>query len=258
MAIKSSGALCMAGMSCPSGMRPLCSLPLGEGQLPARVTVSLRWGWPAPVRRRRSAAGGGASGQPAREERPHAAYRQADYRVGIVALAVPEAVSRLGILDRYLRLAGEGRARYVSWDNHDACAAALTGTLAAVGNPRLGDRVVVVRRSTGAPMDAVYAKELGDGRWRRPAGAARAVLTERAGPWGPGETGRFRRQLAGADRRLADPALPEDWSLAVRRDAERAAAWGTGVVPSGVRSAADLRTVRRAPCVREDLISVTS
>lgn len=55
--------------------------------------------------------------------------REAGYRVEIVALAVPEAVSQLGILDRYLRLGEDGWARYVSWDNDDACAAALLDTL---------------------------------------------------------------------------------------------------------------------------------
>ncbi len=155
-----------------------------------------------------------------------AAYRQAGFRIEIVALAVPEAVSQLGVLDRYLRLAEEGRARYVSWANHDACAAALIDTLTRVEAAHLADRVLVVRRSAEAPLQAVYANELGpDGLWRRPAGAAQAVLTERRRPWGPRETGLFRSQLADADRRVADPALAEDWSLAVRRDAERAAAW---------------------------------
>ncbi|WP_307628842.1 zeta toxin family protein [Streptomyces turgidiscabies] len=138
-----------------------------------------------------------------------AAYRQAGYRIEIVALAVPEAVSQLGILDRYLRLAEEGRARYVSWDNHDACATALIDTLTTVEAARLADRVLVVRRCAEEPLEAVYANKLApDGRWCRPAGAAAAVLAERQRPWGPRETGLFRRQLADADRRLAGPALP--------------------------------------------------
>ncbi|WP_308402693.1 zeta toxin family protein [Streptomyces sp. AC550_RSS872] len=159
-----------------------------------------------------------------------AAYRQAGYRIEIVALAVPEAVSQLGILDRYLRLAEQGRARYVSWDNHDACAAALVDTLTMVEAARLADRVFVVRRATETALLAVYDNELDPaGTWRRPPGAADAVLAERRRPWGARETGQFRRQLADADRRLADPRLPEDWSLAVRRDAERAAAWAEPV-----------------------------
>ncbi|MFE3144294.1 zeta toxin family protein [Streptomyces scopuliridis] len=150
-----------------------------------------------------------------------AAYRRAGYRVEAVALAVPEAVSQLGVLDRYLRLAEEGRARYVRWDNHDACAAALPAALADIEAGRLADRVVVVRRAG----DVLYANELTpDGHWRRPAGAREALLGERLRPWSAAETGAFRRQLADADRRAHDPRLPEDWSLAVRRDGERAAA----------------------------------
>lgn len=146
-----------------------------------------------------------------------AAYRQAGYRVELVALAVPEAASQLGILDRYLRLAEEGRARYVSWDNHDRCAAALVDTLGMVEAAHLADRVVVVRRSTETALEAVYDNELAStGQWCRPAGAARAVLAERSRPWDARETGRFRRQLADADRRLTDPRLPEDWTLAPR------------------------------------------
>ncbi|MFF3558251.1 zeta toxin family protein [Streptomyces tsukubensis] len=148
-------------------------------------------------------------------------WRRAGYRVEVVALAVPVAVSQLGVLDRYLRLAEEGRARYVSWANHDACAAALPPALGTVETGLLADRVTVVRRGA----DVVYVNELGpDGRWRRPASAAEAVVAERARPWTAAETGSFRRQLADADRRTHDPQLPSDWALAVRRDAERAAA----------------------------------
>ncbi|WP_051857080.1 zeta toxin family protein [Streptomyces sp. NRRL S-1868] len=150
-----------------------------------------------------------------------AAYRQAGYRVEFVALAVPEAVSQLGVLDRYLRLAEQDRPRYVSWDNHDACAAALPEALADIEARHLADRVVVVQRAA----EVLYANELAsDGRWSRPAGAREVLLAERSRLWSAAETGVFRRQLADADRRTYDPRLPEDWALAVRRNAERAAA----------------------------------
>ncbi|MET8755213.1 zeta toxin family protein [Streptomyces sp. NPDC004667] len=166
-----------------------------------------------------------------------AVYRAAGYRVEVVALAVPEAVSQLGVLDRYLRLADEGRARYVGWDNHDACAAALPSALANVEAGHLADCVLVVRRDG----QVLYANQLGpDGRWLRPAGAREALLAERARPWGAAETGVFRRQLAAADRRAHDPSLPADWALAVRRDAERAAA-----LAEPVRRSAQAR--RQAP-----------
>lgn len=59
----------------------------------------------------------------------------------------------------------------------------------------------------------------GAARRERPTQCSRSAC-----PGGPAQTGRFRRQLADADRRLADPLLPADWSLAVRHAAERAAA----------------------------------
>ncbi|MGW4784905.1 zeta toxin family protein [Streptomyces sp. NPDC004230] len=152
------------------------------------------------------------------------AYRQAGYRVEIVALAVPEAVSQLGILDRYLRLAEEGKARYISWANHDACAAALIETLRIVEAAHLVDRVFVVRRAAEV-LQVVYSNALdSEIRWCQPAGAAESVLAERKRPWDARETGRFRRQLADADRRVYGHNLPEDWTLAVRSHAERAAA----------------------------------
>ncbi|WPO76314.1 zeta toxin family protein [Streptomyces sp. KN37] len=162
-----------------------------------------------------------ALADPAAFKAAAAAYREAGYRIEFVALAVPEAVSQLGVLDRYLRLAEEGRARYVSWDNHDACASALTDVLGDIEAGHLADRVVVVRRGA----DVLYVNELtGPGQWARPPGARETLLAERARKWTPAETGAFRRQLAQADRRAHDPLLPQDWALAVRRDAERAAA----------------------------------
>ncbi|TGG78529.1 Zeta toxin family protein [Streptomyces albus] len=98
---------------------------------------------------------------------------------------------------------------------------ALPEVLADIEARHLADRVVVVRRAA----EVLYANELAlDGRWSRPAGAREVLLAERSRPWSAAETGVFRRQLADADRRAYDPRLPEDWSLAVRRNAERAAA----------------------------------
>ncbi|MFF9645882.1 zeta toxin family protein [Kitasatospora aureofaciens] len=65
-------------------------------------------------------------------------------------------------------MAAQGRARYVAWDNHDACAAALPETLASVEAGHLADRVFVGRRGTETVLESVYANELGpDGCWAR-------------------------------------------------------------------------------------------
>lgn len=188
------------------------------------------YGWQARLeaclrRERFDAVVEAALGRPEEFLAEIAEYRQAGYRVEIVALAVPEALSQLGVLDRYLNLAAQGRARYVAWDNHDACAAALPAALDAVEAGHLADKVFVVRRGTTAALESVYVNELdAGGRWVRPPRAAQAVVAERKRPWDAVETGRFRRQLAACERRVHDPRLPEDWALAVGRDAERAAA----------------------------------
>ncbi len=120
--------------------------------------------------------------------------------------------------------------------------AALPAALAAVEAGHLADRVFVVRRGTQA-LESVYANELGaDGRWVRPARADRAVVAERGRPWDAVESAGFRRQLAVCERRAHDPRIPEDWALAVGRDAERAAA-----LAEPVRRTA--QPLRRAPGV---------
>lgn len=112
-----------------------------------------------------------------------AAYRRASHRIEVVAVATPEALSQLGILDRFLSEAIAGCGRYVSWENHDACARKMLATLAAVEAERLADRITVVRRD-GAVL---YDNELVDGSWRRrphggPGGGVRALpALDRAG-----------------------------------------------------------------------------
>ncbi|MDI3390039.1 zeta toxin family protein [Streptomyces sp. B-S-A8] len=149
-----------------------------------------------------------------------AAYRRAGYRIEVVALAVPEAVSQLGVLRRFLDGAEAGGGRYVSWENHDNCAKQLPLGLKVIEDERLADRVTVVRRD----LQVLYTNNLTDGTWQHRARAASVLLGERSRPWGPAETAVFREHLADADRRVHAGLVPEDKSLAVRRDAERVAA----------------------------------
>lgn len=161
------------------------------------------------------------------------AYRTAGHRIEVVAVATAEALSQLGILDRFLT---EGR--YVAWENHDACAKAMPATLAVIEAGQLADRVTVVRRDG----TVVYANELTEGGWRRPPAAARAIRAERARPWSAPQTAVFRRSLARTNRRVHTDLEDEDRRLAVQRDSERAAAWSEPVrrtaqptaVPPGV------------------------
>ncbi|MFJ9777870.1 zeta toxin family protein, partial [Kitasatospora sp. NPDC101157] len=149
------------------------------------------------------------------------AYREAGYRVEVVAVACALAWSQLGVLERYLG-DEDGAGRYVSWANHDECARQLSRTLAVLEEERLVDRVTVVRRG----LELLYGNELVDGRWTKAPGAAAAVERERSRWWDAVETTSFRRSLARAERALvrAEASVPADRLLAVSRDAERCAA----------------------------------
>ncbi|MFH8470394.1 zeta toxin family protein [Streptomyces sp. NPDC017991] len=154
------------------------------------------------------------------------AYRAAGHRIEVVALATAEALSQLGIVDRFLSDAAVGGGRYVSWENHDTCAKGLLATLAVIETEQLADRVTVLRRDN----TVLYANELTpEGNWRRRPAADRAVRVERARPWTAPETAAFRRDLARTDRRVHTEQVGEDRRLAVQRDSERAAAWSEPV-----------------------------
>ncbi|WP_346177233.1 zeta toxin family protein [Streptomyces cuspidosporus] len=148
------------------------------------------------------------------------AYRRARFRIEILALATPEAVSQLGLLTRFLTEALAGGGRYVSWENHDTCAKRMPETLTVIETERLADRITVVCRDG----EVLYDNELVDGVWRRQPAAGKAVAAGRARPWTARETAVFRRELAGTDQRLHREGLPCDKRLAVQRDTERAAA----------------------------------
>ncbi|MEU8718236.1 zeta toxin family protein [Streptomyces sp. NPDC048663] len=153
------------------------------------------------------------------------AYRTAGHRIEVVAVATPEALSQLGIVDRFLAEAASG-SRYVSWENHDSCAKKLLNTLAVIEAEQLADRVTVVRRDG----TLLYTNELtAAGGWRWRPAADRAVRLERARPWTAPETAVFRRELARNDRRVHTELADEDRRLAVQRDSERAAAWSEPV-----------------------------
>ncbi|GGT54519.1 ATP/GTP-binding protein [Streptomyces kurssanovii] len=150
-----------------------------------------------------------------------AAYRQAGSRIEVVALARPQALSQLGILDRFVSEAISGAGgRYVSWENHDSCAKEMLTTLAVIEAEQLADRITVVRRDG----TVLYDNELVDGSWRRRPAAEKAVTYEWRRPWSAQETEVFRRDLARTDQRLHRDLADEDRRLAVQRDAERVAA----------------------------------
>ncbi|MGW0551948.1 zeta toxin family protein [Streptomyces altiplanensis] len=161
------------------------------------------------------------------------AYRQARHRIEVVAVATAEALSQLGLLDRFL-----SDPRYVSWENHHACAKSMLRTLAVIEAEKLAGRITVVRRDG----TVLYDNEFVDGAWRRRSAvggrrsavggrrrrrrsaAEKAVVYEWMRPWSARETLVFRRKLAHTDQRLHRDLHCEDRRLAVQRDIERAAA----------------------------------
>ncbi|WP_234376770.1 zeta toxin family protein [Streptomyces sp. CB01201] len=145
-----------------------------------------------------------------------AAYRSSGHRIEVAVVATAPALSQLGALDRYLA----GSLRYVSWENQDHCIRQIPAVLEAIESERLADRVVLLRRG----CELLYDNELLSGGWRRPPAAARAWAHEGGRPWSARETAVFRGGLVRAGLEMELAPLDEDQRLAVRRDAERAAA----------------------------------
>ncbi|MFG3532721.1 zeta toxin family protein [Streptomyces sp. NPDC047917] len=161
-----------------------------------------------------------ALADPAEFRSVSAVYREAGYRIELVALAVAEADSQLGVLQRFFGMPAHGGGRYVGWENQDGCAAGLLETLAVVEEERLVDRVGVVRRG----LEPLYDNELVGGKWVCEVAAAAVVRAERSRPWGASRSRVFRRELVRVEVLVHDERLPADRRLAVSRDAERAAA----------------------------------
>ncbi len=135
--------------------------------------------------------------------RPAEMFRRAGYRIEAAIMAVPEAQSRLGILDRYdkqVRTAGHGRLTLR--DNHDSAYTGVLSTADTIDQQRLADAVSVYRRGDVL----LYANDLTDnGDWRWPPGTRRAIEQERARPWTAQESERF----AATYERLASDLGPE-------------------------------------------------
>ncbi len=95
---------------------------------------------------------------------PAETFRRAGYRIEAAIMAVPEAQSRVGILDRYneqVRSAGHGRLTLR--DNHDSAYTGVLSTAEAIDPQRLADAVSVYRRGDVL----VYTNDLTEhGGWR--------------------------------------------------------------------------------------------
>jgi UDP-N-acetylglucosamine kinase len=123
-----------------------------------------------------------ALADPEEFRRVAADFRAAGFRVEVAVMAVPEALSRLGIVARYLEQAAvHGRGRFVAKSNHDACYRGVPETTAAVEARYLADNVTVFRR--GAVVVAAAERDA-EGKWAGTPQFAEAVKTERSRAWG--------------------------------------------------------------------------
>ncbi|KAI4866405.1 zeta toxin-domain-containing protein [Hypoxylon rubiginosum] len=120
-----------------------------------------------------------------------ALFRGAGYRVEAAVLAVPAALSRLGVLARFYGGLGQGGGlpvRLTPRAVHDASYAGLLEAAAFVDASDAVDQVVVVRRDGMVAYVNERAGRVGSGggssssSWRREAGVAAAVRAERERP----------------------------------------------------------------------------
>ncbi len=133
--------------------------------------------------------------QPSEFAEPAARFRAAGYRVEVAVLAVPEALSRLGILDRYSQQVQKfGYGRVINSAVHDACyEGVLRETEAIDRGDVVVDAVSVFRRG---PQTLSTNQRGRDGRWKRTPDAKETVIAERARAWTQEESGRSRQDRA--------------------------------------------------------------
>ncbi|HEU4426194.1 MAG TPA: zeta toxin family protein [Pilimelia sp.] len=165
-----------------------------------------------------------------------ARFRAAGYRVETAIVAVPEASSRLGVLDRFWReVEAAGHGRYVERASHDATYAGVMRAASALDAGRFSDSVFVFRR--GGEM--LYSNHLdADGQWVRPPATAEAVHAERTRVWTTAED----RWFTTAVERLRE-AIDPRW----RPEVDEIAELGRSLSPSARAADDGPRALPAAP-----------
>ncbi|MFD3403153.1 zeta toxin family protein [Kribbella sp. NPDC058693] len=108
-------------------------------------------------------------------------FNAAGYQVEVAILAVPEALSRLGVLERHLRgLEAYGFARLAPQSVHDAGYAGVLRAAELIDAGEWADRIAVLRPDG----QLLYGNQrTADGQWQRPVRTAEAITYERDRPW---------------------------------------------------------------------------
>jgi hypothetical protein len=133
-------------------------------------------------------------------------FKAAGYQVEVAIVAVPEAVSRFGVLERHIRALeayGYGRLADHSQDEFVVAAAEASESFA--------DRVAVLRPDA----HLIYGNQRdSDGRWQQPAKTVDAINWERDRPWTVLESRLFLEAVSALERTAL--AAPVPW---IRREA---------------------------------------
>jgi UDP-N-acetylglucosamine kinase len=133
-------------------------------------------------------------------------FKAAGYQVEVAIIAVPDAVSRFGVLERHIRALeayGYGRLADRSQDDFVVPAAEASEVFA--------DRVAVLRPDA----HLIYGNQRdSDGRWQQPAKTVDAINWERDRPWTVLESRLFLEAVSALERTAL--AAPVPW---IRREA---------------------------------------
>ncbi|EKX63918.1 zeta toxin family protein [Streptomyces ipomoeae] len=155
-----------------------------------------------------------------------ARFRALDYKVNAHVMAVPEAISRLSILNRYQQMREEhGYGRLVVQSIHDEAYTGIPQTMRAVDELKFLDTVTLHRWGG----EIVYTNSLdAEGNWRAPAEAQRTLEAVRAAPFTDEQARWYRETYA-----HLDASLPAELRPQLGEIAELAARHGVDVAPAG-------------------------
>jgi hypothetical protein len=142
-------------------------------------------------------------------------FRDADYRVEVTFVAVPEAMSLLGNLQRYQAMVEQkGLGRICERQTHDHAYAGVLETAERIDHRRLADAVHVYRRGG----QRLYTNhQTTDGDWVRPPGTVAAIGAERSRLRTPEESRELLAQIDDLAQRMGpqhQESLREITSLA--------------------------------------------
>jgi Zeta toxin len=120
------------------------------------------------------------------------AYRNAGFRVEVMIITVPAAMSNQGIVSRYHeQVVDRGHGRLTVQANADRAYTGVLDLADVIDGERLADEVGVFRRGEATPR---YSNALNPvGQWQATPTLRAAIESERARPWTPEETADFLR-----------------------------------------------------------------